>query len=271
MSTPSPAPSGPSDAPVLSRRDGPILLLTLNRPDRLNAVSLPMYALLLDELKAAAQDREIRCVVLTGSGRAFCVGADLKAHGEGPPSGAERRRYVRTAQRVNRLIQMGPKPVVAAVNGHAIGGGLEMALSSDFMVVAEEAKLRFPEISLGTFIGGGTVYTLADRVGVVKARELVYLGDFFLGAQAAELGVGWKAVPGDQVLDTALELARKLAEKAPLSLAAAKRLIGPAGTMSRDEALRREARALERIFGTRDWKEGVDAFHEKRSPRYTGE
>jgi enoyl-CoA hydratase len=138
------------------------------------------------------------------------------------------------------------------------------------MVVAEDAKLRFPEISLGTFIGGGTVYTLAERVGVLKARELVYLGDFFLGREAADMGVASRAVPGDQVLDVSMALARRLAEKAPRSLAWAKRLIGPAGTLSRRKALELEARALEEIFGTRDWQEGVEAFHEKRPPRFTG-
>jgi len=267
-------PAGPGDSPeepVLARRDGPVLVLTLNRPERLNAVSLPMYQMLLGELGQAAGDPDVRCVVLTGQGRAFCVGADLKSHGDGPPTGEERKRYVRTAQRVNRAIQMGPKPVVAAVNGHAIGGGLEMALSSDFMVVADDAKLRFPEIALGTFVGGGTVYTLAERVGTLKARELIYLGDFFLGREAAEMGVAYKAVPVAEVLPVALDLARRLAERAPIPLAWAKRLIGPAGTMPRKDALRLEARALERIFGTRDWKEGVEAFHEKRPPRYTGE
>ncbi|MGD8322147.1 MAG: enoyl-CoA hydratase/isomerase family protein [Gemmatimonadota bacterium] len=266
-------PEGPTETapdPVLARREGPVLVLTLNRPQRLNAVSLPLYDRLLAELHRAAGDGEVRCVVLTGAGRAFCVGADLKAHGEGPPTGEERRRYVNQAQRVNHRIQTGPVPVVAAVNGHAIGAGLELALSSDFMVVAEDAKLRFPEISLGTFIGGGTVYTLAERVGVLKARELVYLGDFFLGREAADMGVASRAVPGDQVLDVSMALARRLAEKAPRSLAWAKRLIGPAGTLSRRKALELEARALEEIFGTRDWQEGVEAFHEKRPPRFTG-
>lgn len=261
----------PVAEPVLSQRDGSLLVLTLNRPDRLNAVSLPMYERLLEELNRAAHDPEVRCVVLAGRGRAFCVGADLKAHGSGPPTGDERRRYVRTAQRVNHLLQTGPKPVVAAVNGHAIGAGLEMALSSDFLVVAEAAKLRFPEISLGTFVGGGVVYTLAERVGTLKARELVYLGEFFTGAEAARWGVASRAVPGERVLDEALALAGRLAEKAPRSIAWAKRLIGPAGTMPRREALRLEARALERIFGTADWKEGVEAFREKRQPRFTGE
>lgn len=266
-----PAGSPPATDPVLVRREGSALVLTLHRPERLNAVSLPLYRRLLEELEGAAADPAVRCVVLTGSGRAFCVGADLKAHGEGPPTGAERKRYVAAAQEVNRRIQLGPVPVVAAVNGHAIGGGLEMALSADFMVVAEDAKLRFPELLLGTFVGGGTVYTLTERVGTLKARELVYLGDFFRGREAAEWGVAWKAVPTDAVLPTALELAGRLAERAPRSLAWAKRLVGPAGTLSRDRALALEGRALEEVFGTRDWQEGLDAFREERAPRFTGE
>jgi len=264
-------PPGAAEEPVLVRREGPVLVLTLNRPDRLNAVSLPMYERLRGELRAGADDPDVRCVVLTGQGRAFCVGADLKAHGEGPPTGEERRRYVRAAQDVNLLVQTGPKPVVAAVNGHAIGGGLELALSSDFMIVADDAKLRFPEVGLGTFVGGGTVYTLAERVGVLKARELIYLGEFFLGSEAAAMGVAWKAVPRHEVLDEAMSLAARLAEKAPIPMAYAKRLIGPAGAMPREKALDLEAEALEHIFGTRDWREGVEAFREKRPPRYTGE
>lgn len=257
--------------PVLSRREGALLLLTLTRPERLNAVSLPLYRRLLEELEGAEADAGVRCVVLTGAGRAFCVGADLKAHGQGPPTGADRRRYVATAQEVNRRIQLGSTPVVAAVNGHAVGGGLELALSADFMVVAEEAKLRFPEVALGTFVGGGTVYTLTERVGTLKARELLYLGDFFRGREAAEMGVAWKAVPAEEVLAVARALAGRLAERAPRSLAWAKRLVGPAGTMSRSRALALEGRALAEVFGTRDWKEGVEAFHEKRPPRFTGE
>jgi enoyl-CoA hydratase len=259
------------DAPVLARRDGPVLVLTLNRPDRLNAVSLPLYLELHRHLKEAASDPDVRCAVLTGAGRGFCVGADLKAHGEGAPTGEERRRYVKTAQKVNRRIQLGPVPVVAAVNGHAIGAGLELALSADFAIAAEEAKLRFPEVSLGTFLGGGVVYTLAERVGVLKARELVYFGEFFLGRDAAAMGVVNRAVPTAEVLPTALAWAHRLAEQAPRSLAAAKRLIGPGGTVSRKKALAREAEALMEIFGTRDWAEGVAAFREKRKPRYTGE
>ena len=263
--------SGPPPDPLLVSRDGPLVTLTLNRPDRLNAVSLPLYERLVAELEAADADREVRCAILTGTGRAFCAGADLKAHRDRPQPPEERRRYVEMAQRANHLIQSIGTPVVAAVNGHAIGAGLELALSADFAIVAEGARLRLPEVALGTFVGGGAVYTLAERVGVLKAREIILLGDFFSGAEAAAMGVVNRAVPAGEVLDEATNLAHRLARRAPIPLAAAKKLIGPSGALTREEALERERAALEEIFGTADWREGLAAFHEKRPPRYRGE
>lgn len=262
--------AGPKGREVLVTREATLLTLTLNRPHRLNAVNLPLYEKLLAEVEAAEADDGIRCVIVTGSGRAFCAGADLKAHAETPMTEEERDRYVRTAQRANHLIQTMGTPVVAAVNGHAIGAGLELALSADFALVAEEAKLRLPEIALGTFLGGGVVYTLAERVGVLKARELVYLGDFFSGAEAARMGVVNRALPVEEVLPAARELAARLARRAPIPLAAAKRLIGPAGNLSREQALEKERAALEEIFRTDDWAEGVAAFREGRAPDYRG-
>lgn len=267
------APGGEGEPPgpvVLEEREGPVLTLTLNRPHRLNAVNPELYASLLQALRAGAADPDIRVAVLTGAGRAFCAGADLKAHAEGPPSPGDRGRYVRLAQRVNRRMQLGPLPVVAAVNGAAVGAGLELALSADFMVVAQEARLRLPEVALGTFVGGGVVYTLAERVGVSKARELIYFGDFVSGGEAADMGMANRAVPQDRVLEEARSWATRLAERAPLSLAAAKRLIGPAGTVSRRRALREEARVLLDLFGTEDWAEGVAAFRDGRPPRFRG-
>jgi enoyl-CoA hydratase len=255
---------------VLEERDGPVLTLTLNRPHRLNAVNPELYDALLEALRRGERDPEIRAVVLTGAGRAFCAGADLKAHAQGPPEPRERAQYVRLAQRVNRRLQLGPLPVVAAVNGAAVGAGLELALSADFMVVAEDARLRLPEVALGTFVGGGVVYTLADRVGVLKAREIIYFGDFLSGREAAAMGMANRAVAGERVLEVARDDAHRLTERAPLSLAAAKRLIGPAGTVSRRRALREEARILTELFGTEDWAEGVAAFREGRPPRYEG-
>lgn len=261
---------GPSGRVVLEEREGPVLTLTLNRPHRLNAVNPELYSALLDALRRGEADPEVRAVVLAGAGRAFCAGADLKAHAAGPPEARDRARYVRLAQRVNRRLQLGRLPVVAAVHGPAVGAGLELALSADFMVVAEDARLRLPEVALGTFVGGGVVYTLADRVGVLKARELIYFGDFVSGREAAAMGMANRAVPTDRVREEALGDAHRLAERAPLSLAAAKRLIGPAGTVRRRRALREEARVLMELFGTEDWAEGVAAFREGRPPRYQG-
>ena len=258
-------------AEVVIARDGPLLTLTLNRPQRLNAVSLPLYERLVGALEEADRDLSVRCVILTGSGRAFCAGADLKAHRDSPLSRVERRRYVEMGQRANHLIQTIGTPVVAAVNGHAIGAGLELALSADFAIVAEDAKLRLPEVALGTFIGGGAAYTLAERVGVAKAREIVYLGDFLSGSEAAEMGVLNEAVPASEVLPAATRLARRLARRAPIPLAAAKKLIGPASALPRKEALERERAALEEVMGTADWREGLAAFHQKRPPEYRGE
>lgn len=258
------------DAPVLARRDGPVLEVTLNRPDCLNAVSRPLYERLVDELEAVEGDDDVRCVILTGAGRAFCAGADLKAHAHGPPDPAERTSYIDAAQRANHLLQTVGMPVVAAVNGAAVGAGLELALSSDLMIVADEAKLRLPEVALGTFIGGGVAYTLVERVGVAKARELIYLGEFFSGADAERMGIANRAVPADEVLEAARDWATRLSRQAPRSLAAAKRLVGPAADRTRAEVMELEREALDEIFGTEDWAEGIAAHGEGRAPRFTG-
>jgi enoyl-CoA hydratase len=250
---------------------GPVALLRLNRPDRLNAVSLPLYEALTRTVRELNADRSIRVLVLTGAGRAFCVGADLKAHGGVEPTLPERRRYIVAAQRANRVLQRCRMPVVAAVNGHAVGAGLELALSADYVVVATEAKLRFPEIALGTFVGGGTIYTLPQRVGLLRAKELLLLAEFFTPADAVQMGLASEAVPAADVLPRALEVAGRLARRAPVSVRLAKRLLNAARTEPADRLLRLEASALLTCMQTRDWREGVDAFAERRDPEFTGE
>lgn len=259
------------ESPVLREQRDAVVTLSLNRPDRLNAVSLAMYRALEAELHGLVDDKSVRAVIITGKGRGFCVGADLKAHGEGPLTLDDRRTYVDTGQRVYRLIQTSPKPFIAAVNGHAIGAGLEMALSCDFIVVAEAAKLSLPEIGLGTFVGGGATYTLAQRVGHARAKELIMLGQMFSGEEAAAMGLANRAVPADEVLGAASELADELATKAPISIAFAKRLLDRARELDSETAMRMEARALLKCMDTRDWREGIEAFNEKRDPNFTGE
>lgn len=268
MTDPSPA----SDAPELlvEQRDD-VLVLTLNRPHRLNAVSPALYAALDATLESAAQDPAVRALVLTGSGRGFCVGADLQAHGDAPPGPDERRRYVELAQRVNHRIQTLPKPVVAAVNGHAVGAGFELALSCDLIVVAREAKLRLPEAALGTFVGGGVTYTLVRRLGEVRAREILLLCPFLRGEEAERQGLANRVVDADDVLPTALDLARELARRAPRSVRLLKELLHTGVSDAPEVTLAREAAALLECMGTADWAEGIAAFREKREPRFTGE
>lgn len=259
------------ESPLLYEKREAIAILTFNRPDRLNAVNQAMYLAMDAAFNDLSRDKSVRVVVLTGAGRAFCVGADLKAHGSRQMTEAERRTYVRSGQQACHAIQNCDKPVVAAVNGHAIGAGLEMALSSDLVIVATEAKLRFPEISLGTFVGGGTIYTLVRRVGLTKAKELIMLGEFFTGAEAVTLGLANRAVPAADVLPTALDVAARLAAKAPISMALAKRLLNRAQHLDPETAMDLEAEALMTCMRTSDWKEGIQAFAEKREPHFIGQ
>jgi enoyl-CoA hydratase len=255
---------------ICERRDDAVAVITLNRPDRLNAVSLELYTALTAELRELAADDTVRAIVLTGAGRAFCVGADLKEHGAADPTVAERRRYIAAAQRASWRLQRIGKPVVAAVNGHAVGAGLELALACDYVVLADEAKLRFPEVALGTFVGGGTIYTLAARVGLLKAKELLMLAEFFSPADAVTWGLANVHVPAADVLTHGLDVAARLAARAPVSLRHAKRLLNGARDLPSRRVLGREASALLACMRTDDWAEGVRAFAERRTPRFTG-
>jgi len=254
--------------PVLVERAGAVRRLTLNRPDRLNAVSEELYRRLLAELCDAEADPDTRAVLLAGAGRAFCVGADLKAHSAGTRTPAERAEYVELAWRVCEQIQTMGTPVVAAVQGYALGAGAELATSADFLVIAEDARIGFPEVSIGTFVGGGVTHRRPRLVGLRRATDLLILGERCTGAQAADWGLAHSAVPAEGLPAAAGELAEALAAKAPLSLArmkAALRADEPLRT-----ALRSEARDLLAVMGTEDWAEGVAAFAQRRSPVFQG-
>ncbi|MCB9876650.1 MAG: enoyl-CoA hydratase/isomerase family protein [Planctomycetes bacterium] len=256
---------------LLVERSAACVTLTMNRPDRLNAVTAGLYAALIQALDQASHDPQVRAVVLTGAGRAFCVGADLKNHGEGAPDDAAKRRYAQAGQDAALAIMRCDKPVIGAVNGHAIGAGLELALACDLTIVAETAKLRFPELLLGTFVGGGTTFTLVERVGMSKAKELLLLGRFFTGADAAAWGLCNVAAPVGEIAERAATMAEEASAAAPRSVAFAKQLLRAARERTLERALAAEADALAACMGTKDWQEGLDAFRDKRPPRFTGE
>lgn len=260
----------PAEPDVVVERRDHIVVWRLNRPERLNAVTIELYQTLETVLGQASHDRDVRAGVITGAGRAFCVGADLKKHRDEDTSLAP-GDYIRAGQQTNLALQRFPKPVVAAINGHAIGAGMELALSCDFLIVARDAKLRFPEIGLGTFVGGGSVYRLAERVGVARARELVLSGEVVLGRDAADIGLVTRAVDAGDVLSEAMNMAVALAAKAPISVALFKDVLSRAQQLDPEEAMELEQEALQSCMQTRDWKEGIEAFHEKREPRFAGE
>jgi enoyl-CoA hydratase len=260
----------PPPPPLETRREADVLVLVLSRPERLNAVSAEMYTLLVEALEEAREERGVRAILMTGAGAAFCSGADLKEHAKGRRPVAERKAYIALGQKVNQLIQDSPKAVVAAVNGAAVGAGLELALSADFIVVAADARLRLPEVALATFPGGGVTATLPERVGLARAKELLLLGDVFTGDDAARWGLANFAVPSKDVLVRGLELAHRLAAMAPVSLARAKDLLNRGRLLERSELMKLEAEALDACMRTDDWAEGISAFAERRPPRYRG-
>ncbi|PTD95711.1 enoyl-CoA hydratase/isomerase family protein [Pseudothauera lacus] len=244
--------------------------IRLNRPQRLNAVTATLYDELNQALSLAEADQDARVVLLTGEGRAFCVGADLKEHKTGRTA-FDRRQYLLGEQLVcKRLLQL-KKPVIAAVNGYALGAGAEMAMASDFILMAESAQIGLPEISIGNFLGGGVTWLLPRLVGLAKARELVFLGERIKGEEAVRIGLANRVLADEGFLDAARAFALKVAGKAPFSMQLAKEQLNMAAERTLDAALTAELEGMMFVGTTRDWQEGVDAFAEKRAPVFRGE
>jgi len=244
--------------------------IRFNRPQRLNAVTAQLYRELEAALDAAEADVDVRVVMLTGEGRAFCVGADLKEHKAGRTA-FDRRQYLMGEQLVcKRLIHL-PKPVVAAVNGYALGAGAEMAIAADFLLMAESARIGLPEVSIGNFLGGGVTWLLPRLVGLAKARELAFLGERIDGAEAVRIGLANRVLADEGFLAAAREFAGRLASKAPFSMRLAKEQLNMAAENTLDAALRAELEGMMFVGTTRDWQEGIDAFAEKREPKFTGQ
>lgn len=250
-------------------KDG-IAEIRLNRPQRLNAVTQTLYDELNDALGVAEADRDARVVLLTGEGRAFCVGADLKEHKTGRTA-FDRRQYLRGEQIVCKRLMLLKKPVIAAVNGYALGAGAEVALASDFILMAESAQIGLPEVSIGNYLGGGITYLLPRLVGLAKARELVFLGERVKGEEAVRIGLANRVFPDEGFLDAAREFAQRVASKAPFSMELAKEHLNMAAERTLDAALAAELEGMMFVGTTRDWQEGIDAFAEKRTPVFKGE
>ncbi|MCG8471974.1 MAG: enoyl-CoA hydratase/isomerase family protein [Desulfobacterales bacterium] len=253
-------------------------IVTLNRPSRMNAVIESMYEELLDVFQRIRKS-SIRTLILTGAPYvkngmvkgAFCAGADLKEHAKGDRTIEEKRAYIELAHRTCLTLRTLSVPVIAAVGGAARGAGAELALNCDFILMAESATLGFPESGLGTMVGGGATRHLERVVGHVRARELLFTGRIINGIQATQMGLALSAHPSEMLMDNVLALADTLAAKAPHSMALLKELMERAPDTSLERVYDKETDAIVSCMSTRDWQEGIDAFKEKRPPRFKGE
>jgi enoyl-CoA hydratase len=247
------------DIVVTERPHEHVALVRLNRPKVLNALSNAVAAKLAEAFEALANDGVTRAIVLTGDDRAFAAGADIAEFAaEGPRLEIWDRLWA---------IEL---PIVAAVRGLALGGGLELAMSCDLMVVADDARLGQPEINLGVMPGAGGTQRLTRAVGKALATEMVLLGRELSGREAELHGLANRAVPAERVLPVALDLAKRLARQAPVAVRAAKRAIASSFEQSLHAGLIDERRAFQDLLKTDDAREGVGAFLEKRRPAWQG-
>jgi len=259
----------PPFASLQLTRDQGVATIALDRPKQLNALDAATLRELARAVRELRRDASVHAVVMTGTGeKAFSAGADIRAMAGMTP--AEGHAYSRLGHEVLARLEALPVPVVAAVRGVALGGGLELALACDLIVAAETARLGQPEINLGLIPGFGGTQRLVRRVGVGRARELVYLGQPIAAADALRIGLVDRVVPPERLREEAARLAAELAAKAPLALAQAKRAVAIAADADLTTGCRYESEAFGVTFASEDRVEGLTAFVEKRAPVWKG-
>jgi len=254
---------------VLVDRADHVVTLTLHRPEKLNALNEELLRELAGHVDALELDPTVRCAILTGAGeKAFAAGADIAAMTE--MSTTQAKRFADLGHRLGLALEQAHFPVIAAVNGFALGGGCELALCCDFIYASDRAKLGQPEVNLGVIPGFGGTQRLARRVGAARARELCMTGDAIGAEEALRIGLVNAVVPHAELVARVQEVARKIASKGPVAVAAAKRVIARGADVPLSTANELEATAFAALFGTADQREGMRAFLEKRSAKFEG-
>ncbi len=250
-------------------RDGGVALVRLNRPQRLNAISPQMVQDLKAVIERVREDLDVRALVFTGEGRAFSAGADISELVKlgGPP---DFLRFIERIQATYNALEDLDRPTIAAINGLAYGGGCELALACDLRIMAEAAGIGVPEIKIGVLPGAGGTQRLAHMLPPAIAKQMVYFGEPLSSADALRHGLVNAVVPHEQVLETALTWARRLAELPPLALRSAKLLVHAGVNADLKTGVEAERQAVAFLFGTEDRKEGMQAFLEKRGPTFSG-
>jgi len=246
---------------VLVERRGRIMVITLNRPDAMNAINGALSHGLLDAVKELDEDDGLTAGVITGAGRGFCSGMDLKAFANGEDIGP-----------LTTFIRSGSsKPLIAAVEGFAIAGGCEIALTCDLLVASKGAKIGIREVKVGLFAAAGGVFRLPARVGYAKAMEMALTGEPITAEDAMEAGLLSEVTEQGKALDAAIAWAERIAENAPLAVSASKKLVRAAAQGIDEDTLWEMQKPLQQqVFSSNDAKEGPKAFAEKRAPKWTG-
>jgi len=254
---------------VIYEKNEGIATITLNRPEALNALSTEVVEEILRAVEDVRSDENIRVVVLTGAGeKAFSAGADIKAMVG--MTALKARELSSMGERLCVTLENLEKPVIAAINGYALGGGMEVAMACDLRIASENARMGQTEINIGLIPGWGGTQRLTRLVGMTKAKELVFTGRMIDARTAEQIGLLNMAVPADKFREIVHQLAVDLASKAPVALKVAKALITKGADMSLDAALELEREGFGVIGSTDDLKEGTSAFAEKRKPEFKG-
>ncbi|MEM2983895.1 MAG: enoyl-CoA hydratase/isomerase family protein [Candidatus Freyarchaeota archaeon] len=254
---------------IIFERKPPVAWVTFNRPERLNAISLTLIEELGDVLDKLWNDEEIRVLVLTGAGdRAFCAGADITMfQGKSPNT---MFHIIRKIVEVTEKMEKFPKPIVAAINGFALGGGCELAISCDFRIATDKSAFGQPEIRLGIIPGAGGTQRLSRLIGLGRAKELCMLGDRISAEEAYRIGLVNKVVPADKFQEEVQKFVNRLAEGPPVALKMAKYACNFGTQVPIDVGLVLESGVFGILFGTQDMVEGTSAFLEKRQPKFSG-
>jgi enoyl-CoA hydratase len=251
---------------VLVERDEPIAVVTLNRPQQLNALSEELMEELVERLMELDRDAAIRCIVLAGSERAFAAGADI---GEMAEASAVDMLYARRVERWDAIRKLWT-PLVAAVSGFCLGGGNELAMSCDLIVASETARFGQPETGLGIIPGAGGTQRLTRAIGKAKAMDVILTGRFLDAREAERAGLVARVVAREAWLDEATRVAREIASKGPVAQRLAKEAVNRAYDTTLELGLEHERRLLYLAFASEDAREGLTAFAEKRSPEFKG-
>lgn len=251
---------------ILVKTDGHVGVVTLNRPDKLNALSLELMKQLVEALERFDQDDAVHVILLHGNDRAFAAGADIGDMAEADPVEQYKRNQFARWDRIRRI----STPIVAAVSGFALGGGCELAMLCDIIIASETSQFGQPEINIGVMPGAGGTQRLTRAVGKATAMDVILTGRFLTAAEALRAGLVSRVVPPEHYLTEAMRVAQELARKPPIALRLAKEAVLKAFEMTLGEGLEHERKLFYLLFATQDQKEGMRAFLEKRKPQFRG-